>query len=145
MIRVDSNNANQHDVTVLLQNGVYVERTNASTVNEFVCELLEIEPETAHKDIKTIMMDNKVVDDPETEPVRGAVILVLSGAMPGLVGAMLRCDSPYKAMRSTITSATAVDSPDPPPMIKIKFFNTVLKKYAESMIRRGFWKDEDGG
>ena len=145
MIRVDSNNADQHDITVLLQKGVYVERTNALTVNDFICELLGIEPETAHRDIKTVMMDNKVVDDPNTEPVREAVILVLSGAMPGLVGAMLRSDSPYKAMRSTITSASAADRPDLPPMIKVKFFNTVLKKYAESMIRHGFFTDEDGG
>jgi len=141
MIRVDAGNADNFDVPVLLQRGVYVERTGAFSVRDFICELLGLEPEAAMKEIKTVMMDNDVVDDPASQRIEGAGTLVLSGAMPGLVGAMLRSDSPYKAMRATITS-TGEKSFDTP-MIKVKLFNTVLGKYAERMKRRGFWI-EDG-
>jgi hypothetical protein len=129
-------------VSVLLQKGVYVERTGASSVIDFICSLLSLEPGTVMKEVKTIMMDNKVVDDPASEQIKNAGTLVLSGAMPGLVGAMLRSDSPYKAMRATITSAGngTADSP----VIKIKLFNTVLRKFSEAMLEHGFWIDENG-
>ncbi|MBN1686440.1 MAG: hypothetical protein JW852_07280 [Spirochaetales bacterium] len=142
MIRIDAANSGDHNVPVLLQRGVYVERTGAATVLEFMCDLLGLAPEAIIKEVKTIMMDNSVVDDPASEGMGGAKTLVLSGAMPGLVGAMLRSDSPYKVMRSTITSSGTGNAGTP--MIKIKLFNTVLKKYTPLMVRHGFWIEDDG-
>ena len=144
MIRVDAGNAGNYEVSVLLQRGVYVERTDASTVLEFMCDVLDLAPETVMQNVKTVMMDNSVVDDPASERMDGARILVLSGAMPGLVGAMLRSDSPYKAMRATITSASTTEAGAGSSMIMIKFFNTVLSKYANRIVEHGFWIDDDG-
>ena len=144
MNRVDGSNADKYDVSVLLQEGVYVERAGASSVMRFICDLLGVSPDTVQKDVKTVMMDNKVVDDSTTESMQKASTLVLCGAMPGLVGAMLRSDSPYKAMRSTITSGTGAGTIPAAPLIQVKLFNTVLKKYAEAVIRHGFWVESDG-
>ena len=139
---INDANADNYNVSVLLQKGVYVKRTDAPTVLHFICSLLDIDPERAMNDIKTVMMDNKVVDDPSSERVGDAASLVLSGAMPGLVGAMLRSDSPYKAMRATITSASGTKEPRNSPMIEIRLFNTVLRNYAGSLVRHGFWIDD---
>lgn len=143
MIHLNDDNAGGYDIPILMQKGVYVRRPGDCSVAEFIGNLLDLTPEAMKRDIKTIMMDNKVVDDPVTESMHGASTLVLSGAMPGLVGAMLRSDSPYKAMRATITSAGvgSVDSP----MITIRLFNTVMRKHSQRMVRHGFWIDGDDG
>ncbi len=142
VIRVDSSNAGRYNVAILLQRGVYVKRPANCTVNDFICNLLDVGPDALSAGVRTIMMDNKVVDDPDSETIQNGATLVLSGAMPGLVGAMLRSDSPYKAMRATITSAAGrtVDTP----MLKVKLFNTVLKKHSNRMVEHGFWIENDG-
>ena len=143
MIHLNDDNAGGYDILVLMQRGVYVRRPGDCSVAEFICNLLGLTLEAMTRDIKTIMMDNKVVDDPLSESMRGSSTLVLSGAMPGLVGAMLRSDSPYKAMRATITSAGAVSVDSP--MITIRLFNTVMRKYSERMVQHGFWIDGEDG
>lgn len=140
---IDGNNADKYDVSMLLQQGVFVERPDTSSVLDFICKLLDITPEAVQREMKTIMMDNKVVDDPATGSVENASTLVLCGAMPGLVGAMLRSDSPIKAMRSTITSGTAAANRPAAAMVQVKLFNTVLLKYRESMIEHGFWVEDE--
>ena len=144
MVRLDSNNADGYGVSVLLQKGVFVERAGASSVMEFVCKLLNLTSDAVAADVKTIMADNSVVDDPASSPIQNVETLVLSGAMPGLVGAMLRSDSPYKAMRATITSTGEGRVDADTSMIKVKLFNMVLKKYTKRMLEHGFWIENDG-
>lgn len=141
MIRVDTGNAKNYNASVLLQRGVFVERPEDSSVLDFICNLLDIGTDAAAKEIKTIFLDNQVVDDPSKDRIEHGNALVLSGAMPGLVGAMLRSDSPYKVMRATITSVGGgtVDTS----LIKIKLFNTVLMKHSKGMIEHGFWIEDD--
>lgn len=142
MIRLDSSNAGRYDASVLMQKGVFVQRPDASSVLDFICTLLNLTPEAVSNEIRTIMMDNRVVDDPGSDQIQNASTLVLSGAMPGLVGAMMRSGSPYKAMRATITSE-GKGSADTP-MIKVKLFNTVLKDHTKEMLERGFWIEDEG-
>ena len=141
MIHVNTGNAEQYDASVLLQRGVFVERPDASSVMDFICKLLDLEPEEVSRQVKTIFMDNQVVDDPSVDRIENGTTLVLSGAMPGLVGAMLRSDSPYKAMRATITSAGSGKAETP--LIQIKLFNTVLMNHTKAMVKNGFWIDDD--
>ena len=142
MIRVDRSNADNYDAPVLIQKGVFLERPGASSVMDFICDVLKLSPEAVTDEVRTIMMDNQVVDDPKSEEIQNGTTLVLSGAMPGLVGAMMRSDSPYKAMRATITSegkGRAVT-----PMIRVKLFNTVLKNHLKDILDHGFWIADDG-
>jgi len=141
VIHVNTGNAEQYDASVLLQRGVFVERPDASSVMDFICKLLDLEPEEVSRQVKTIFMDNQVVDDPSVDRIENGTTLVLSGAMPGLVGAMLRSDSPYKAMRATITSAGSGKAETP--LIQIKLFNTVLMNHTKAMVKNGFWIDDD--
>jgi len=94
-----------------------------------------------------IMLNGSIVDDPDSTKLRGGDTLVLSGAMPGLVGAMFRSDSPFKSMRNTITAADgdseriiATDT-----LVRLKLLNTVLTKYKNNIIKHGFFVMDDEG
>jgi hypothetical protein len=143
MTRIDGTNAERVEVSRLLQEGVYVAGpAEAETVSTFVCRVLNIDPSRRAADIRTILVNGRVVDDPDTAVLRGGDVLVLSGAMPGLVGAMLRSGSPLRSMRATIT---ADNSPIPPTregpvdFVVVKLFNTVLRDYAQALVAQGFW------
>ena len=146
MVHVGRENARDFNIGYLLQKGAFFERPDTVTVSGFIAQLLGIAPEKVTDTVKTVLLDNKVVDDPNRRIMDGTT-LVLSGAMPGLVGAMLRSGSPYEAMRSTITDScdnrTRTRKTD---MVRIKFLNTVLRDNKERIVHHGFWieENEDG-
>lgn len=141
MIRISVENAEEHNIGILLQKGVYVEKPDAITVSGFICLLLDITPEEAAASVRTIFLDNKVVDDPVGRQMEGDH-LVLSGAMPGLVGAMLRSGSPYGAMRASIT-AEGVTNRSSQNKVRLKLLNTVLSKYKQRLVDHGFWIEKE--
>ena len=151
MVRVDRSNAGEYGIGLLLQKGVFVDvpgRCGSIRASDFICSLLDIAPNNLNRDIKTIILDGRIVDDPETTLVSLGSLVVLSGPMPGLVGAMLRSDSPYKVMRATITAGHGPGTGDnetgsPAGLVRVKLMNTVLAKYQERMVNRGFWIDGD--
>ena len=144
MLRVDRHNAEKLNVSMMLQRGVYVEKPDTVTVFGFICGLLDITAEIFKKDIRTLMLNNDVVDRPDSTLLNSGDTLMLSGAMPGLVGAMLRSDSPLKAMRESITAGNvkrADHSADQ--LIRLKVFNTALAKYKEKIVDYGFLVEPD--
>lgn len=144
MVRIESSNAEQHDISLLLQRGVFVEMPDAQSVSGFIRGIFGIDESVFHRDFKTLFLNNRVVDRPEKARLHAHDTLILSGAMPGLVGAMLRSGSPLKAMRSTISDGNPRDgSQAGGGMIRIKLFNTALKKYRGKMIENGFWIESE--
>lgn len=128
----------------VLQKGVYVPLSRPESISSFISKLLTIDNERMRKDIKTIMLNNRVVDDPDRAVLHAGDALVLSGAMPGLVGAMLRSDSPLKVMRATISEANTSGPGDGrESLICVKLFNTVLKTYHEAILTHGFFIPDD--
>ena len=144
MLRVDRNNAGKLNVSMMLQRGVYIEKPDTITVSGFICGLLGITLEIFNRDIKTLMLNNDVVDRPEDTLLNGGDTLMLSGAMPGLVGAMLRSDSPLKAMRESITAGDAKSAnASTGQLVHLKVFNTALAKYKEKIVDYGFLVEAD--
>jgi hypothetical protein len=134
------------NLTILLQKGVYIEMPDTITVSGFICRLFQITPEVLRKDIRTILLNNCIVDKPEGIELKSGDTLVLSGAMPGLVGAMYRSDSPFRLMRETITlKQTAELRRDSNPTVRVKLLNTVLKKYRDRVVRYGYSDHIEGG
>ena len=135
-----------------LQKGVLMKLPEGVSVSDFACKVLKISLPVFRREVKTIMLNNQVVDKPDTCELHPGDVLVLSGAMPGLVGAMLRSDSPIKAMRQTISSRSAdgnsddsfvtpgqeTSNPWPEDMILVKFFNTILRHHKDAIIDYGF-------
>ena len=94
------------------------------------------------------MLNGKVVDHPETAGLTSGDTIVFSGAMPGLVGAMLRSDSPLKAMRGPVTaggSGPEKSGTDDTGAVIIKAFNTVLRNHLEDILRYGVSAGEESG
>jgi hypothetical protein len=115
----------------------------APTVREFARTVLKLEPEAFDREVKTIMLNNQVVDDPKAALLVDGDTLVLSGAMPGLVGAMLRSDSPIKALRAGLAAATDPKrgSTTGDGTITLKAFNTVLSNHMDDIIAFGAYVD----
>jgi hypothetical protein len=90
------------------------------------------------------------VDDPDHTYLNSDDVLVVSGAMPGLVGAMLRSDSPIKILRSTISGNTENEvsgeknnSKRPSGFIMLKLFNTVLRDHLDDVLKYGIYTQEN--
>jgi hypothetical protein len=146
MVHIGTANAADVNVSLLLQQGVYVKLPDTVTVSGFICSLFDIDLNVLKQQFQTLILNNEVVDRPDETHLNPGDTLILSGAMPGLVGAMLRSDSPLKSMRSTITSGTIKNlSGADERMVQLKLFNTVLKTYKGKMINNGFWVKQSGG
>jgi len=123
-----------------LQKGVFVPFRQGETVTAFILRVLNLSQEQMVREIQTLILNNGCVDRPDSRELLTGDTLVLSGAMPGLVGAMLRSDSPIKAMRATISEITSGrDSSLPRGMIRLKLFNTVLANHKADLLNCGFY------
>jgi hypothetical protein len=150
-MKYSTGNLGDLNVALALQEGVFVELSDTvadATVSGFICHLLDVSNEIIAAEIKTIMLNNQVVDKPGTTKICGGDTLTLSGAMPGLVGAMLRSDSPIGVMRSGIT-AGADNRRDRENTgtwssiyIRVKLFNLVLKNYRDRIVAYGFYLED---
>jgi hypothetical protein len=96
-----------------------------------------------------------VVDNPDETYLNSGDILVVSGAMPGLVGAMLRSNSPIKILRSTISGVTEDERADTDSQsgssgavsgfITLKAFNTVLRDHLNDILQYGIYIENTDG
>lgn len=92
--------------------------------------------------IQTIFWQSKPVDDIAGCIVRDGGVLALSAALPGLVGAVLRRDGAWSAMRDSIThqneGAAQTTSHG---VITIKLFNFMLSEVGPLLLKRGIRLD----
>lgn len=131
-------------MSALLQKGVLVETRPGETVRSFALRVLSIDSDTFEDEVKTLILNNGCVDDPGTQELVTGDTLVFSGAMPGLVGAMLRSNSPIKVMRQDISGSGDLRDPTvPESMVRLKLFNTILRDHKKDLLDCGFYIDED--
>ena len=123
-----------------LQQGVYVNFLPGETVSVFILRILSLRKDEMEREVQTLILNNGCVDEPETWKLVSGDTLVLSGAMPGLVGAMLRSNSPIKVLRGTLSSSgSRRDSSIPKNMIRLKLFNTILTGHKDDLLNNGFY------
>ena len=92
--------------------------------------------------IRTVFLDGKPVDDIDSAVVREGACLALSGAMPGLVGAVMRRGSSLASFRGTITHGESGDAPEEKDgMIRIKLFNVIMKDLGRMFLEHGIVVD----
>ncbi len=88
--------------------------------------------------IQTIFLNARVVDDVNSAIVTEGSVLALSGAMPGLVGAMLRSGGYYAAMRSQIShEKNKPTSRLKKGKITLKLWNLVVKELGPTFLQNG--------
>lgn len=109
-------------------------------VKELLCNQLGINEDYLTQRIKSIFLNGKVVDDVTTAIVEENATLALSGAMPGLVGAILRSGESYAPMRSQISYALNSAAPEAVTgRINLKLWNMVAKEIGPVFLQQGVW------
>ena len=124
----------------LLGHGFSVKVQTGSSVKELLCGQLGIHEDYLAQRIQTIFLNARVVDDVNAAIVEREAILALSGAMPGLVGAILRSGGFYAPMRSQIShekSTSFTQFKDG--KITLKLWNLVVKELGPTFLERGIW------
>ena len=124
---------------LLTGNGFDVDIQAACTVQELLCGRLGIEPAYLESRIRIIFLNSKAVDDPTTAMVTAGSAIGLSGAMPGIAGAMLRTGSRLSSMRSPISHVTNSGEPlnrhagD----VTVRLFNVLQEEVGPTLLARG--------
>ena len=95
--------------------------------------------------ISTIFLDGKPVDDIDMTVIQDGSSIALSGAMPGLVGAVMRRGSFYASFRDSITYKKDKDTHTQEKcMVNLKLFNIVMKELGLDFLKKGvFFKSSD--
>jgi len=124
----------------LLGHGFCVGVQTGCSVKELLCNQLGIHEDYLAQRIKTIFLNAKVVDDVNSAIVDEDATMALSGAMPGLVGAILRSGGFYAPMRSQISH----EENRPASQLKkgnitLKLWNLVVKELGPTFLQRGIW------
>jgi len=122
----------------LLGQGFKVNSQIGCSVKELLCNQLGIHEDYLKERIQTIFLNAKVVDDFKSANVNEGSVLALSGAMPGLVGAILRSGGIYAGMRSQISHNTIEESSQKgAAQITLKLLNLVAKELGPTFLQNG--------
>jgi len=122
----------------LLQEGVWVVCRVGATLENLLVDQWGIETDYVAGRITTMFLNSRAVDDIASSVVHGGSVIALSGAMPGLVGATMRCGGFYAAMRGAMTfrqddlgRGSGIDR------VRVKLFNLLLKELGPGFLARG--------
>ena len=124
---------------LLTGSGFKVDIKSACNLREFLCGPLDIEPAYLEARIQTIFLNSKAVDNPTTAIVTAGSTIGLSGAMPGIAGAMLRKGSRLKTMRTPISHGPQDSQPPPGEAgrVTVRLFNVLQEELGPSLLERG--------
>ena len=121
-----------------LQDGFLLSAQVGLSIREFLRDRCQLAPETIAGRISTVFLDGKPVDDLDRAFVENHSTLALSGAMPGLVGAVMRSNSPLRSFRSSITHTSEEGSKQHRQgLVRLKLFNTVMSELGPGFLREG--------
>lgn len=144
------------DFFPLLQHGVLVSCRTGVTLGDLLRDQWGIAASYAKTRITTIFVNHRAIDDMDRVIVREGAIIALSGAMPGLVGATMRCGGHLAAMRGAMTHHDDAEAQDTRSgSVRLKLFNLLLPELGPLMLRQGiimggdeltaFWQHLDAG
>jgi len=127
-----------------LQGGFYVESVSGITLLSFLIQSCNIPENYIGDKIKTIFHNGNPVDDLKTVKLFENSVVAISGAMPGLVGAMMRIGSPYAPMRESITDkGNAEGVTGDKILVKLKLFNIILNDHGKRFTEHGVVFDRE--
>jgi hypothetical protein len=121
-----------------LQQGFHVVVQVGCSIRELLCDQFGIDSEYVLGRITTVFQNGKAIDDLDTAIIRDGTRLTLSAAMPGLVGATMRRDGFYAAMRGSIThKETGEKGLSGSGTILMKLFNLLLAELGPDFLKGG--------
>jgi hypothetical protein len=121
-----------------LQDGFYVKALSGTAILTFLTDFCKIPENYISDKIKTIFHNGNPVDDIKNVKLYEGSVVAVSGAMPGIVGAMMRIGSPYAPMRESITEkGDEKGIAGETIYVKLKLFNSILKDHGERFAGEG--------
>ncbi|MBA7542839.1 hypothetical protein ES705_35163 [subsurface metagenome] len=130
---------------LFLQEGFTVKAHVGCSIRDYLCKQCGIEQEYITKRISTVFLDQKPVDNIDSAVIRNGSTLAVSGAMPGLVGAVMRVGSSYASFRSSITyKENLKDHKQEYGRIRLKLFNMVMRDLGPGFLERGIYTESGG-
>lgn len=132
------------------QAGVWVLARPGESLRDFMAASLGFPASYIEGSVSTVFLDASPVDDIDAAVVKPGCLVALSGAMPGLVGAVMRRKSPYASFRKAISHAgesvaeaaggdRGPSGPEEACLVRLKLFNAVLHDMGRLVIERGAW------
>lgn len=126
-----------------LQTGFSISSKEGVTIYSFLTDYCGISGEYISEKIKTIMINGGPVDDIFHTKIHHGGVCALSGAMPGIVGAMMRMGSPYAVMREGITvKPEGSEESGREILVDLKLFNVILADKGIYFLKRGILLQE---
>ncbi|MFA6221670.1 MAG: hypothetical protein WC647_05095 [Desulfomonilaceae bacterium] len=122
----------------VLQKGFWHKAVTGVTIRKLLEDQLRFTPDFVEKEIATVFLNGKAVDNIDTAIVADRCELALSGPMPGFVGAAMRRGGYYSSMRETISYSGENKSHQiHDGFIKIKLYNKLVERLGLYFVRRG--------
>ena len=126
----------------LLGQGFIVNAPANCSIRDLIVECLGIPDDYLEERIQTLFLNGSVVDDLNSCNIKEGSTLALSGAMPGLAGAVLRRGGFYASFRHTISlddSQPRIDKDNH--WIVLKLFNMIVKELGPGFLEKGIWME----
>lgn len=124
----------------LLQAGFKIEAEVDCSVFEFLNRQCTLPEDYIQKRISTIFLNGNPVDDIKTALIEEDSVLSLSGAMPGLVGAVMRTGGFYASFRNSITYKKSGNTSNKGRgQFKLKLFNILMKEIGPLFLKEGIF------
>ncbi len=123
--------------TTLLQSGIELNSTTDTSIGIFLSRLQPFPPDYIAETVQTIFLNGTAVDDLSLKLTGDRPVLALSGAMPGLAGAIFRKNSFHAALR-TDTRATGRDTAGAQAnTVVLKLFNRIARERGPELLAQG--------
>ncbi len=123
----------------ILQKGFLVQARVGISLRDLLCVDFGLTPEFVQERLKTIFLDGKPVDDLDATIIQSGSTLALSGALPGIAGAILRSGSPLASFRSRGGTQNPTPAFQGMGFVAIKIFNLLLADLGPHFLSRGIW------
>jgi hypothetical protein len=125
----------------LVQEGFALHGHEGQSIRDFMRGPLGMDDTYIEGVVSTVFLDYKPVDDLDSALISPGCLVSLSAAMPGLVGAVMRRNSPYASFREAIShegqleaeAAAAVQSC----LVRVKLFNTIMREHGPGLLQKG--------
>jgi len=124
-------------LVAILQMGFLLPVPAGSSVKT-VLDAAGFSPRYLEDKVKTIFLDGTAVDNLDAERIKKGSVIALSAAMPGLVGAIFRKDSPISGLRSNVGKRADERSiQDADALVLLKMFNVIAEEMGPELLRSG--------
>lgn len=123
--------------TTLLQSGIFLHVAQGDSIGELLCSLPGFTQEYISKNVQTIFLNGLPADD-LGQQIRGEDgVLAVSGAMPGLAGAIFQKGGVHASLRTTADEVSPAPATDNPACVRLKLFNRIAKDRGAELFSRG--------